>query len=93
MPRRGRPSLEQLLSDGLDVRRVDRVEALQTPWSGYGVVERIALDGDPARTAIVKHIRLGQLKAGRRTASHRRGLYPVARDDFERFLKGWLALR
>ncbi len=51
-------------------RRAHHVARLQPLWRGYGEVNRIALDGGPAPTAIVKHVR--PPRDARATTSDRR---------------------
>jgi len=45
------------IANALDARSARRVQRIQSLWSGYGELFRIALDGGPARTAIVKWAR------------------------------------
>lgn len=51
-------------------RRARHVARLQPLWSGYGEVSRVALEGGPAPTAIVKHVR--PPRAARATTSDAR---------------------
>jgi len=51
-------------------RRARHVARIQPLWSGYGEVSRVALDGGPAPTAIVKHVR--PPRAARATTSDAR---------------------
>jgi hypothetical protein len=45
------------IAEACGALRVKRVEHVQTLWSGYGEIVRVALEGGIAPTAIVKHVR------------------------------------
>jgi len=45
------------IAEACGARRVKRSEHVQTLWSGYGEIVRLALDGGDAPTVIVKHVR------------------------------------
>lgn len=45
------------IRDVTGARSARRVARIQSLWSGYGEIVRVALDGGPAPTVIVKHVR------------------------------------
>ncbi len=50
------PVFEQKLLASTNAQSIERIEVIQTLWSGYGTISRYCLDNDPSKTVIVKHI-------------------------------------
>ena len=56
----------------LNVDELVKLETIQSLWSGYGTIERVAEGGGSNATAILKHIRLGEMRGIDGAISHRR---------------------
>ena len=65
------PDIQQIILKATSASACQKIESIQSLWSGYGEIARYQLTGSKIATVIVKHVQLPQMHSS--CASHPRG--------------------